>query len=295
MSQPIIIVTGANGQLGNECLDAASREPQWNITGIGREELDLEHLGDIEEIMDDYKPDIIINCAAYTAVDKAETERKKASLINSEAPAHLAAWCSKNKALLIHISTDYVFSGASNIPYSENDTTDPVNYYGQSKLQGEKNKLEEDKNADILRTSWVYSEYGHNFVKTMLRLAAENGSVKVVKDQYGSPTYAHDLAEGIFNVIRKYISNDFDKTSVGGTYHFTNSGITNWHDFAKKIFELSETNCVLSPIPTAAFPTPAKRPEYSSLDTSKYRSTFNWEIPHWEDALRRCLRNMNMS
>lgn len=295
MSQPIIIVTGANGQLGNECLDAASREPHWNIIGLGREELDLKNLEAIEEIMDDYKPDIIINCAAFTAVDKAETERDVAKRVNSDAPQYLAKWCDKNDALLIQISTDYVFPGDSQVPYTEDDNTNPVNYYGQTKLDGEVNILEEDKHAVILRTSWVYSEYGHNFVKTMLRLAAERGSVSVVNDQFGSPTYAHDLAEGIFNVIRKYIANDYEKSSVSGIFHFTNQGITNWHDFARKIFELSETPCLLNAIPTADFPTPATRPHYSVLDTSKYQSTFGWQIPDWEDALRRCLRNMNMS
>lgn len=294
MSQPIIIITGANGQLGSECLDASSREPQWNIIGFGREELDLENLDSIHKILDDYKPDIIVNCAAYTAVDMAESEVEKANLINGIAPGYFAEWCNDNDALLIHISTDYVFDGESQEPYIETATTSPINIYGSSKLLGETKIKSEDKNAVILRTSWVYSEYGKNFIKTMLRLAKERTEVKVVSDQIGTPTYAHDLAEGIFNVIRKYIAHDYDKEAVKGTFHFTNQGRTTWYDFAKKIFELEESNCKVLPISTQEFPTPAKRPKFSVLDTNKYCQSFEWTIPDWEDGLRRCLRNMSM-
>lgn len=295
MSQPIILITGANGQLGSECLDAATREPQWNIIGLGREELDLENLDSIEEVMDDYKPDIIINCAAYTSVDKSESEKEKAERINGDAPKFIAKWCDDNDALLIHISTDYVFDGNNNVPYLETDETNPVNFYGYTKLKGETKVLHEDKHAVILRTSWVYSEYGHNFVKTMLRLANERGLVSVVNDQFGSPTYAHDLAEGIFNVIRKYIANEYDKEAVKGIYHFTNQGMVSWFEFAQKIFDLSKTECAVLPIPTIDFPTPATRPKYSVLNTQKYSKAFGWEIPNWEDGLRRCLRNMKLS
>ena len=261
---------------------------------MGREELDLENIESIKEVMDDYKPDIIINCAAYTAVDQAETEREKAEKINGEAPKHLAEWCDDNDTLLIHISTDYVFDGEKLSPYLETDQTNPVNFYGLSKYNGERRVLREDKNSVVLRTSWIYSEYGKNFVKTMLRLATERGQVSVVNDQFGSPTYAHDLAEGIFNVIREYINNDYDKETVKGIYHFSNQGVTSWYEFAQKIFELSKTTCVVLPIPTIDFPTPAKRPKYSGLNTEKYSKTFKWNIPDWEDGLRRCLRNMSM-
>lgn len=294
MSQPIILITGANGQLGSECLDAASREPQWTIIGLGREELDFEDVDSIKEIMDDYKPDIIINCAAYTSVDLAESEKEKAEKINGEAPKHLAEWCDDNDALLIHISTDYVFDGEKSSPYLESDETNPINYYGLTKYNGERRVMREDKNSVVLRTSWVYSEYGKNFVKTMLRLAEERGQVSVVNDQFGSPTYAHDLAEGIFNVIRKYLQNDFDKESVKGIYNFTNQGITNWYEFAKKIFELNKTECTVLPISTIDYPTPAKRPKYSGLNTDKYCEAFECSIPNWDDGLRRCLRNMSL-
>lgn len=292
MSQPTILITGSHGQLGNECLDAATREPQWTVIGIGREELDLTDLDSIEEVMDDYKPDIIINCAAYTAVDKAEEEPAKADLINAQAVGKMADWAEDNDALFIHISTDYVFNGEGTQPYLETHPTDPINQYGLSKLNGEKKATDNDKHSVILRTSWVYSEYGHNFVKTMLRLASENRDVNVVNDQLGSPTYAHDLAEGIFAVIRKYLNNDMNKSSVSGIYHFANQGITSWYEFALKIFELSNTECKIYPVPTSERPTPAKRPKYSVLNTEKYQKAFDCEIPDWEDGLRRCLRNM---
>lgn len=292
MSQPTILITGTHGQLGNECLDAATREPNWTVIGLGREELDFKDLEGIKEVMDDYKPDIIINCAAYTAVDKSESETDLANLINAKAVGKLAEWSEENNALLIHISTDYVFNGDGERPYLENDPTQPINQYGATKLKGEKVALENDKHTVILRTSWVYSEYGHNFVKTMLRLASERGEVKVVDDQIGSPTYAHDLAEGIFAVIRKYLVNENDKASVGGIYHFANQGVTSWYGFANKIFELSNTQCKVSPVSTSEFPTPAKRPGYSVLDTHKYQKAFECVIPDWEDGLRRCLRNM---
>ena len=292
MSQPTILITGSNGQLGNECLDAATREPLWTVIGTGKEELDLADLDSIEEVMDDYKPDIIINCAAYTAVDKAEEEPEIADLINSKAVGKLADWAEDNDGLLIHISTDYVFNGEGEVPYLETHPTNPINQYGLSKLNGEKNAMSNDKHTVILRTSWVYSEYGHNFVKTMLRLASEGREISVVNDQKGSPTYAHDLAEGVFAIIRKYLANDMNKNSVSGIYHFANQGTTNWYDFARKIFELSDTECIIHPIPTSDRPTPAKRPKFSVLNTEKYQKAFDWEIPDWEDGLRRCLRNM---
>ncbi len=292
MLQPTILITGTHGQLGNECLDAATREPNWIVIGLGREELDFKDLDGIQDVMDDYKPDIIINCAAYTAVDKSETEKDLANLINAKAVGKLAEWSEENDALLIHISTDYVFNGEGKNPYLESDPTQPINHYGASKLMGEKEVFDNDKHTVVLRTSWVYSEYGHNFVKTMLRLAQERGEVKVVDDQFGSPTYAHDLAEGIFAVIRKYLSNDNDKSSVSGIFNFANQGVTSWYGFAKKIFELSGTNCKVTPVTSSEFPTPAKRPRYSVLNTDKYQKTFNSVIPNWEDGLRRCLRNM---
>jgi len=292
MSQPTILITGTHGQLGNECLDAATREPNWTVIGLGREELDFKDLEGIQEVMDDYKPDIIINCAAYTAVDKSETEMDLANLINAKAVGKLAEWSDENDALLVHISTDYVFNGEGERPYLESDPTQPINQYGASKLMGEKAAFENDKHTVILRTSWVYSEYGHNFVKTMLRLADERGEVRVVEDQQGSPTYAHDLAEGIFAVIRKYLVNDCEKSTVGGIYNYANQGVTSWYGFANKIFELANTTCKVIPVTSSEFPTPAKRPRYSVLNTEKYQKTFESKIPDWEDGLRRCLRNM---
>ncbi len=294
MSQPTILILGANGQLGNECLDASSREPQWNIIGLGREELDLGNLEMIAEILDDYKPDIVVNCAAYTAVDKAETEEKLANVINGHAVGAIADWTNDNDALLIQISTDYVFDGKATIPYNETHPTNPISVYGKSKLLGEKRAVAKDKDAVILRTAWVYSEYGHNFVKTMLRLAGKKTSLKIVNDQIGSPTYAHDLAEGIFQVIRSYWSGDSSKDSVAGIYNFTNSGTTSWHGLASKIFEYSDIDIQTEAIPTIMFPTPAARPSYSVLNTEKFSTKFKMEIPNWEDALRRCLRNMQL-
>ena len=225
---------------------------------------------------------ICINCAAYTAVDKAETERETAIAVNATAVGYLAKACKNNNAKFIHISTDYVFNGAAINPYLENQQTDPVNFYGQTKLSGEQNSLKENEETIIIRTAWVYSSFGNNFVKTMIRLMKERESIAVVNDQFGCPTYAADLANAIMQIIT---SNNF----IAGIYHYSNKGKISWYDFAKEISLQIDRHCVVNGITTAQFPTPAARPSYSVLDTIKIADTFHIIIPEWKDSLRRCL------
>jgi dTDP-4-dehydrorhamnose reductase len=228
-----------------------------------------------------------INCAAYTAVDKAETEPEEAFNINAEAVKKLAEACQSHKAIFIHISTDYVFNGEGSSPYTETDPTSPVSVYGSSKLKGEALAMEYCEETIIIRTSWVYSRYGKNFVKTMMRLMAEKESIGVVCDQFGAPTYAADLAEAILQIISKF------EKPASGIYHYSNLGLISWFDFARAIKEISKSNCTVNPIETAAYPTPAKRPHYSVLDTTKFRETFGISIPGWKESLEKCMALLN--
>jgi dTDP-4-dehydrorhamnose reductase len=230
-------------------------------------------------------PVVCINCAAYTAVDKAESEQERSFLINGEAVGNLARLCKEFNTRFIHISTDYVFNGTSSTPYKEEDAVDPVNTYGASKLKGEELAINNCPDSIIIRTSWVFSSFGSNFVKTMLRLMSERDSLNVVNDQKGCPTYAADLAYAImkFVEIRK---------AKGGIYNYCNEGVTTWFDFAVAIKELAGKKTIISPIATSEFPTPAKRPQYSVLDTTKIKETLGITIPNWKDALKRCLEEM---
>jgi dTDP-4-dehydrorhamnose reductase len=229
-----------------------------------------------------------VNCAAYTAVDKAESEPQLAMQINGEAVGILAKTCKENETKLIHLSTDYVFDGTSNQPYTEEDEPNPLNVYGNSKLKGEKLSLEFHPDTVILRTSWVYSSFGKNFVKTMIKLMKEKESVSVVSDQIGSPTYASDLAEVVLGIVS---SEKFQP----GIYHFTNDGILSWYEFAVRIKVLIERHCHVIPIPTSAYPTPAKRPPYSVLNKEKIKSTYGVELKPWQESLERCIRLMGDS
>ena len=289
MQKPTIIVSGKNGQLGNELQDACVLFPQFNYRFFARDELDISNCNAIEKIFKKYKPQYFINAAAYTAVDKAETDQESAYLINAEATGNIAKICNQYNTKLIHVSTDYVFDGTGKEPYKENDTTNPVNYYGYSKWTGEQLALENNPHAIIIRTSWVYSVYGNNFVKTMLRLMKERKELNVVNDQVGSPTYAKDIAEAIFQIISKA---DKTKNFHYGIYHFSNEGIISWYDFAMAIKEIKKFDCVVHPIPTSQYPTPAKRPAYSGMSKEKISKTFGIILKDWKQSLEECLSKL---
>lgn len=277
-----ILVTGAKGQLGSELQVLARSLPEYGFIFTDKEELLIDNEEAVQQFFEEFKPSYCINCAAYTAVDRAESDKEVALKINGIAPGILAAACKKHGANFLHVSTDYVFNGQSSIPYSEDMDTGPINFYGLSKLEGELNCLKEDPNAIIIRTAWVYSEYGNNFVKTMIRLMGERDSINVVNDQVGAPTYAKDLAEVILQIISsgKWVS---------GIYHYSNKGRISWCDFAVAIRDLINATCKVSGIPGSLYPTPAARPSFSLLDTKKIREIYSIEIPDWKDSLEYCI------
>lgn len=280
-----ILVTGSNGQLGSELRMLSSDFSNFEFVFTDRSQLSLENSETIKAFLNTIQPDFIINCAAYTAVDKAESEPELADLINHKAVEELAKWSFSNQIKLIHVSTDYVFDGTSAIPLKENDVTNPQNEYGKTKLKGEQAALRENPDTIIIRTSWVYSEFGNNFVKTMLRLMAERDALNVVEDQIGSPTYAKDLAQAILDIV----SND---NWQGGIYNYSNEGEISWFDFAVAIKEIAGLDCAVSGIPSSQFPTPAKRPAYSLLDKSKIKETFNVAVPDYRDSLKKCIEKI---
>ncbi|GAB1308218.1 dTDP-4-dehydrorhamnose reductase [Urechidicola sp. KH5] len=280
-----ILVTGASGQLG-KCIQNISNEfKDLNFLFTDREELDITNIAGLKKVVENNRISHIINCAAYTAVDLAESNEKAAVKINSEALAVLAKVSSENDVELFHISTDFVFDGAKVSPYLESDTPNPLGVYGSSKLRGELAITKRWHKHFIIRTSWLYSEFGNNFMKTMLRLGFEREELGVVSDQFGAPTYAKTLAKVILTII---VNNNSDY----GLFHFSNKGETSWYGFAKSIFELSNINIHLSPIKTEEYPTPAKRPAYSVLNTEKIQSFMDFEIPHWHEDLKLALNNL---
>jgi dTDP-4-dehydrorhamnose reductase len=294
-----ILVTGKNGQLGKSINKVVNSEVETNnnlnshnFVFVGREELDLNSESNIGHYFDSSdKFDIIINCAAYTAVDKAEEEIELANQVNHLAVKQLAEVAKTQQAKLIHISTDYVFDGESDKPYTEADATNPINIYGRTKLAGEK-ALQETMPTDaiIIRTSWVYSEYGNNFVKTMLRLGKERDELSVVSDQIGSPTYATDLANAILDTMQnKAFKEVGQETQV---YHYSNAGEISWYEFAKEIFELADIQCSVSPITTAQYPTPAKRPKNTLMGKDKITETFGVNTPDWTESIQVCIKNI---
>ena len=282
MSKKIIAVTGKNGQLGSELykLHPAYTNYDWQFTDS--RELDLKNPDAITAWFEKIKPDYFVNCAAYTAVDKAEEDKENAYAVNATAVKVIAENCNKFNTALIQVSTDYVFNGNGQKPYLTDESTEPINYYGFSKREGEKQALENNPNTIILRTAWVYSSYGKNFVKTMLHLMSSREEINVVDDQVGSPTYARDLAKAILDIIG-------GGNIHPGVYHFTNEGVISWFDFAVAIRDLAHLNCKVNPIPTSQFPTPAKRPAYSVLDKSSLQKTFDIELKNWKDSLKECL------
>ena len=281
-----ILVTGAYGQLGSEIGQLTEKYPDWNFLFTDVDSLDITDEDAVSAYFSENKPDVVINCAAYTAVDKAETDQETAFRINAIAPGILARNSAKDGAKFIHISTDYVFSGDASIPYSETDEVDPQGVYGRTKLAGEDNVKRENADAIIIRTAWLYSAFGNNFVKTMLRLGKERGELKVVFDQVGSPTNAADLSAAILEILNK--PDIFNP----GIYHYSNEGVASWYDFALAIFELSGIACKVIPVESHEFPTPTKRPHFSVLNKSKIKNTFGIEIPYWRDSLQVCLKRI---
>jgi len=285
-----ILVTGAYGQLGSEINQLIGNYPEWNFLFTDVDSLDITNETAVQRYFDKYNIDFVINCAAYTAVDKAESEKETARAINALAPKILAQQSKKSGAKLIHISTDYVFAGDACIPYAEDNQTNPQGIYGSTKLDGEHYVLSECANSVIIRTSWLYSSFGHNFVKTMLRLGKEREELGVVFDQVGTPTYAADLADVLLQIIEKYEENE--KSFIPGIYHYSNEGVTSWFDFALAIFDLSGIEIKVKPVLSDQFPTLAKRPHYSVLNKSKIKNNFDIQVPYWKDSLQICLKRL---
>ena len=285
-----ILVIGKNGQLGSSIKKISNNYACFKFEFAGRKELDLSETPSIDRFFNKKKFDIVINCAAYTNVDKAESEPNLAEKVNHLAVEKLAATCKAKGARLIHISTDYVFSGENFRPYGETSDTGPINIYGKTKLDGEKAILEIGPQGVIIRTSWVYSEWGNNFVKTMIRLGLEEKDLKVISDQIGGPTYAGDLALSILTISQHPF---FWETRVNPEiYHFSNAGVASWFDFAKSIFEMYGIECNVTQVEGKNYPSLAQRPYYSLLNTTKIRQDFNIEAPYWKESLNLCLDNM---
>lgn len=278
-----ILITGSYGQLGSCLRREFDNDPEIEAIYTDYDTLDITDREAVDAFLKENHIDIIINCAAYTAVDKAETDNMLAAALNTGAVGNIGEAAVKYGVKVLHISTDYVFSGQSFRPYKENDEPYPQGIYGRTKLEGEGLISSFCQNAIIIRTAWLYSEFGHNFVKTMLKLAETKEEINVVADQIGTPTYAGDLARAIHHILRH-------EKWTPGIYHFTDEGVASWYDFAKAIFEISGIDIRVNPIPTSAYPTPAKRPLYSVLSKAKIKNTYGLEIPYWRDSLARMLK-----
>lgn len=278
-----ILVTGSNGQVGSELQFLATQYPNLSFVFVDKEELDITNLTAVSTFFEKTVFDYCINCAAYTAVDKAESDQEMAYLVNAIGPKNLAVACKTHNVRLLQISTDYVYHNQQNMPFKEDDATNPQSVYGTTKLAGEQMALENNPETLVIRTSWVYSSFGNNFVKTMLRLGKDRNELTIIFDQIGTPTYARDLAKAMLDIVRQKPS------EFKGIYHYSNEGVCSWFDFAKAIFDFEKIDCVTRPIETKDYPTPAKRPPFSLLNKSKIKATFGLEIPYWTDSLKDCL------
>ena len=280
-----ILITGCNGQLGSEIRLLENNYPQYTFFNTDKDELDITNQLAVNDFINRHEIDGVVNCAAYTAVDKAETNQKLCTALNTEAPAYLAAAIDKREGWIVQVSTDYVFNGKKFTPYIETDTPCPDSVYGSTKLAGEFGVGKFCKRAMIIRTAWLYSTFGNNFVKTMLRLGSEREEIGVVFDQIGTPTYAHDLAVTILTAVENGVK--------PGVYHYSNEGVCSWYDFTKAIHRIAGiTSCHVKPLHTAEYPTAAKRPAYSVLDKTKIKETYCMEIPYWEDSLAKCIKSL---
>ena len=280
-----ILITGCNGQLGNEMQLLEKENPQHTYFNTDVAELDITDQNAIETFVNDHGIDGIVNCAAYTAVDKAEDHEELCTKLNAEAPAYLADAIGRRGGWMIQISTDYVFDGTQHTPYTEDADTCPNSVYGKTKLVGELNVQKLCEQSMIIRTAWLYSTFGNNFVKTMIRLGQEKTELGVIFDQIGTPTYARDLAVAIFAAINQGV--------VPGVYHFSNEGVISWYDFTKAIHRIAGiTTCHVRPLHTSEYPTPANRPHYSVLDKTKIKQTYNLEVPYWEESLAECIAKL---
>lgn len=280
-----ILITGCNGQLGSEIRLLENNYPQYTFFNTDKDELDITNQLAVNDFINRHEIDGVVNCAAYTAVDKAETNQKLCTALNTEAPAYLAAAIDKREGWIVQVSTDYVFNGKKFTPYIETDTPCPDSVYGSTKLAGEFGVGKFCKRAMIIRTAWLYSTFGNNFVKTMLRLGSEREEIGVVFDQIGTPTYAHDLAVTILTAVENGVN--------PGVYHYSNEGVCSWYDFTKAIHRIAGiTSCHVKPLHTAEYPTAAKRPAYSVLDKTKIKETYGMEIPYWEDSLAKCIKSL---
>lgn len=291
MTKPLIVlVTGGKGQLGQALHAESAAFADIKLIVTDMPEVNICEPASLRAALDKYQPQVIINCAAYTAVDKAEAEQELAFRLNAEGVANLAELARLHDIRLLQLSTDYVFSGQHHLPYTENDSPNPASVYGASKLAGEQAMLASGADGAVIRTSWLYSEFAANFVKTMLKLAASRDKLNVVADQIGSPTYARDLAQAL---LRMALSTNHALFKPAQCWHFANTGVASWFDFAKAIFELADKTCQVEPIPTSAYPTAAKRPAYSVLATDKFAKTFDYAIPYWRSGLALCLQRLS--
>jgi len=278
-----ILVTGANGQLGSEINKISGQFAEMEFCFTDVAELDITNPEKVAELIAEYQPEFLVNCAAYTAVDKAETDLSVATLLNATAVGILAEQSAKAGCKMIHVSTDYVFDGNGPRPYREDDQVDPQSAYGRTKLEGELLCQKLNPESLIIRTSWLYSAFGNNFVKTMVRLGNERSELGVIADQIGTPTNAADLASAILTIISSVKSGE--KAFVAGIYHYSNEGVASWYDFTKAIFDIAEINCFVKPIATEDYPSPVQRPPYSVMNKSKIKLIFGLKIPHWRDSL----------
>jgi len=287
----MILVTGANGQVGSEINHISSAYP-FKFIFTDAPELDITNHDAVFDFFNKNEITNVINCAAYTAVDKAEEDKEIAAAVNVQGAMHLAQACTLRNIPLVHISTDYVYHNNQNTPFLEGDITNPQGVYAATKLEGEEVIKKIHPRSMIIRTSWVYSTFGNNFVKTMLRLGADRDELNIIFDQIGSPTYARDLAKGILDILHLLAQGDVSDTNFNTTYHYSNEGVCSWYDFAKAIFDIKDVTCKVNPIVTAQYPTPAKRPHFSLLNKTKIKEAFGLEIPYWRDSLLKMLNEL---
>jgi dTDP-4-dehydrorhamnose reductase len=282
-----ILITGSKGQLGNEIQLLSKTRAEWEFIFTDLAELDITNPSALGDFFEKHKPDVLINSAAYTAVDKAEEQNELAELINAKAVELLAIECNKYNTFMLQVSTDFVFGGEKNTPYTENDLPRPLSVYAESKYLGEQAFMDVIRSGVIVRTSWLYSTFGNNFVKTMMKLGNERDALGVVYDQIGAPTYAFDLAEVILKLIDK--KDRINKTEI---FHYSNAGVASWFDFAVAVMENANLNCKVNPLLSEEYPLPATRPHYSLMNTKKIREFLSIDIPHWRESLKTCIKNL---